>query len=427
MAYMPALWHLDGLGVVLGVRVADSFTRALNDAAVRNAKPGSKAFKLADGGGLFLLVQPNGAKLWRYKFRLNGTEGLEALGAYPEVTLADAREAHRASRALVAAGKNPTRLKHEARQQAERERLEAQLGGWEQVVKGWRDRTDPDRAPATIEQREREIAKHLTPRFRGRLVGSIRRMELAQLLAEVEARAPEVAKNLRGYLDGIFEHAFDRGLCDSNPVPPRRTLKRRRQTPRAAMAVDQLGKFLRDLAACSAEPATKAAMMLVVMTACRKAEVTGAKWDEFDLDAASWTIPATRMKARRAHWVPLPRQAVAILRELRRQTNGEMAFPHRTRIGEPMAERTLNMLLKRLGAGGATVHGFRSVFSTRFNALGANPDVVERCLAHAPRDQVRAAYNRHDYADERRAMLQEWADWLDNLASQSGIVLQLAA
>lgn len=407
--------------------MADSFTRVLSDAKVRNAKPAAKPFKLADGGGLFLLVQPNGAKLWRYKFRLGDREGLHALGAYPEVFLADAREEHRKARALVASGQNPIHARQEERQRAERERLEARLGAWEQAMAAWRQQSDQHLAQASIDQRTREIAKHLTPVFRGRLLSSIRRVELARLLGDVEAKTPEVAKNLRGYLDGLFEWAIDTGLTENNPVPPRRTMKRRQQKPRAALAVEMVGQFLRDVQASGAEPATKVAMLLVVMTACRKAEVTGARWDEFDLDAASWTIPAARMKNRRAHWVPLSRQAVALLRELRRQTNGELVFPHRDRSGASMAERTLNMLLKRLEYTGATVHGFRSIFSTRYNARGANPDVVERCLAHAPKDLVRAAYNRHDYADERRAMLQDWADWLDNQVNQSGITWRDAA
>ena len=411
----------------MGVRMSDSFTRALSDAAVRNAKPAVKPYKLADGGGMFLLVQPNGAKLWRHKFRIAGREGLEALGAYPEVSLADARDAHRASRALVAAGTNPVQARREDRQRLERERLAAELGAWRNAVASWRRKTDPDLAACTIAQRDRELAKHLDPVLGGRQLASIRRVELAKLLGDVEAATPEVAKNLRGYLDGLFEHAIDIGLVENNPTPPRRTLKRRRQTPRAAMAVDSLGAFLRAVDACSAEPATKAAARLVMLTACRKAEVTGARWDEFDLEAGTWTIPAERMKARRLHWVPLPRQAVRQLRELRRMTNGEFVFPHRIRPCKPMAERTLNMLLKRLGFVGDTVHGFRAVFSTWANADGVNSDVVERCLAHAPRDAVRAAYNRHDYQDERRELLQRWADWLDNHEAGMGNVVNLAA
>ena len=392
--------------------MADNITRALSDPKVRNAKPEAKPKKLTDGGGLYLLVQPNGAKLWRYKFRLGGKEQLHALGAYPEVSLADARRNHEAARALVAAGESPVKARQTERERATRDELVAKAGSFEAVMASWRKLTDPKLAPASIKQRGYETTRYLAPAFKGKSVQQIDRVAIASLLNGVESRAPEVARNLRNYLSAIFEHAIDIGLVTANPTPPPRALARRRQVSHAAMATDRLPEFLTSLDDCGANRETRIALELVILMVTRKSEVTGARWSEFDLDAAAWTVPAERMKARREHWVPLSPAAVDLLRELRTLSPGAFLFPHRNKPDAPMNERTLNAMMERNGFAGETVHGFRSVFSTHFNKAGANPDVIERCLAHAPADKVRAAYNRHDYQDERRELLGQWAAYI---------------
>jgi integrase len=183
----------------------------------------------------------------------------------------------------------------------------------------------------------------------------------------------------------------------------------------------RLGAFLRELGATdSLSQHTRIAMRLVVLSACRKNEVVCARWSEFDLDAAEWEIPAERMKARRAHWVPLSHQAVHWLRELRAivPAESDLLFPNRVDPSRPMADRSLNAVMERLGLSGqGTPHGMRAAFSTYFNAQGASIDVIEHCLAHVPANRVRAAYNRHQYQAERRAMLQAWADYLDEAPS----------
>lgn len=395
--------------------MADNIARSLTDAAVRNAKPGPKPYKMTDGGGLFLLVQPSGGKLWRYKFRLSGKEGLHSLGAYPDVNLAAARDLHRAARTQVASGVNPVQSRQAERAQAAQAELQAKSGAFLTVLQAWRDVKDPKLAQASLKQRNNEIQKYLVPAFRSRAIADITRTELAAMLKKVEARTPEVARNLRSYLSGVFEHAMDVGLVNGNPVPPPRAMKPRQQVSHAAMSVERLPAFLAMLDDCTANLETRTAMWLTILAACRKNEATGASWAEFDLDAAEWTIPAHRMKGRREHWVPLPRQAVDLLRQLREYSSKEFLFPNRRDPRRPMAERSLNALMERNGFAGETVHGFRSVFSTRFNSLGRNPDAIERCLAHVPFDMVRRVYNRHEYKDERRALLQEWADWLDRL------------
>lgn len=402
--------------------MADSFARKLTDAEVRNARPGDKPYKMADGGGLYLLVQPNGARLWRYKFRTNGKEGVQALGVYPEVTLAAARIAHQKARATVADGVNPVRKKRAERQAAERQELLSRTGAFPVVADEWLAATEPNLRACSIAQRKREIKAHLIPEFRHKNLNQITRAEISNLLKTVEKKTPTVARNLRGYLDAIFERGIDLGLIEINPVPPVRVMKKRAAVSHRMMAVESLPDFLARIDSGMTTIQTSGAMKLLLLTVCRKSEVAGARWSEFDLDAAEWIIPAERMKKNREHYVPLSRQAVTLLRDLRRYSNSDVLFPHRDKIGESMAGATFNALIRRLGFEGDTVHGFRSIFSTRFNSLEANPDVIERCLAHVPKDATRAAYNRHEYKKERREMLQQWADWLDQLYNSHSAV-----
>lgn len=385
---------------------------------IKTAKPAERAYKIADSGGLFLLVQPNGSKLWRYKFRLQGVEGLQALGAFPEVGLAEARAAHSASRQLVASGVNPVQARRVERESRALATTQRDKGTFAALYADWDAATSVGLRQGTVEQRRREIEKDLVPAFRSRPISSITRLELTTTLKAVEARAPEVARNLRNHLWGIFEHAIESGLIEDNPVPPVRVLRKRNQQNHPALDPSHLGAFMRSLDETeSLSQQTRIAMRLVVLTACRKNEVIGARWSEIDLDAAEWEIPAERMKARRTHWVPLSRQAAQWLRELRTLVpeENELLFPNRVDPSRPMADRSLNAVMERLGLSGqGTPHGMRAAFSTYFNATGANIDVIEHCLAHVPANRVRAAYNRHQYQDERRAMLQAWADFLED-------------
>lgn len=384
---------------------------------IKTAKPAERAYKLADAGGLFLLVQPNGSKLWRYKFRLQGVEGLHALGTFPEVGLADARAAHSASRLLVAKGINPVQARRAERESRAIAGMRRTKGSFEALCADWDAATSAGLRPTTVGQRRREIDKDLLPAFRARAIASITRLELTTTLKSVETRAPEVARNLRNYLWGIFEHAIDSGLIEDNPVPPVRVLRKRNQQNHPALDASRLSAFVRALDDTeSISLQTRIAMRLVVLTACRKNEIIGGRWSEINFDATEWGIPADRMKAGRAHWIPLSRQAVSWLRMLRTIVPVESVylFPNRVHPNRHMAGRSLNAVMERLGfSGEGTPHGMRAAFSTHFNAMGASVDVIEHCLAHVPANRVRAAYNRHQYQDERRAMLQAWADFLE--------------
>ncbi len=386
---------------------------------INAAKPAAKAYKLADSGGLYLLVQPSGAKLWRYKFRLGGVEGLDALGRFPEVTLAQARQAHGESRRLVAQGINPVLARKDRKQALIQANLAREKGSFAAVAADWAAATAHGLRPATLKQREREMRNDLLPKLKARQIKDINRVEITALLKAVEKRAPEVARNLRNYLWSIFEYAIDSGLISANPVPSIRILKKRDQKNHPALSPDQIGEFLRKLdERALLEEQTRIAMLLVTLTTCRKAEIIGGKWEEIDLEAGEWEIPGERMKKGRTHWVPLSKQAIGLLRQLRKLTpaNQVLLFPNRRDPRRPMANRSLNAVMERLGySGEGTPHGMRSAFSTHFNGLNANADVIELCLAHAPMGKTRAAYNRHLYKEERRKMLQDWADRLDYL------------
>lgn len=413
--------HPSRLGVSLGVSWSPQcwLLSMLTVVQIKAAKPTAKAYKLADSGGLYLLVQPKGTKLWRYKFRLGGVEGLDALGSYPEVGLSEARQAHGESRRLVAQGINPVLARRDRRQALAQAHLAREQGSFAAVASDWAAATAEGLRPATLKQRERELKNDLLPKLKGRQIKSITRVEITALLKAVEKRAPEVARNLRNQLWSTFEYAIDSGLINANPVPSIRVLKKRDQTNHPALSPDQIGEFLKQLDDRSRfSEQTRVAMLLVMLTTCRKSEVIGGKWSEIDLKTGEWEIPPERMKSKRPHWVPLSSQALGLLCELRGliPVGQELLFPNRRDSRRPMANRSLNAVMERLGYSGVgTPHGMRAAFSTHFNGIDANADVIELCLAHAPMSKTRAAYNRHLYKDERRAMLQEWADRLDVL------------
>lgn len=396
---------------------------------INAAKPASKPYKLADGGGLFLLVQPSGVKLWRYKFRLGGVEGLDALGTFPEVSLAQARQAHGESRRLVSQGINPVLARKERKQALIQAALAREKGTFAAVAADWLAATEKGLRPATLKQRERELRNDLLPKLKARPIKDINRVEITTLLKGVEKRAPEVARNVRNYLWAIFEHAIDSGLISANPVPTIRILKRREQTNHPALSPEQLGTLLKRLDDHTLmEPPTRIAMLLLILTACRKTEIIAGRWEEIDLKKGEWEIPGERMKNAQRHWIPLSTQAVDLLTELRQRTpaNQALLFPNRRDPKRPMANRSLNAVMERLGfSGKGTPHGMRSAFSTHFNEEYAGGDetskagkeAVEYCLAHMPMGMTRAAYNRYAYKKERRVILQTWAETLDELRS----------
>lgn len=399
---------------------------ALTDTAVRNSKPREKPYKLGDRDGLYLLVQPGGAKLWRFKYRLDARpdgrkkEHLYAIGQYPEVSLAAAREETKQARELVGKGKHPVRHRR-----AEHARRAAEASNtFEAVAREWMGKHRAKWTPYYARQVERFMERDVFPKIGALPMREISAAQLLAIVKAVEKRGAEtVALLIRQWCSAIFRYAVATLRADTDPAAAlkgalhRPTVQHRRPLDRK-----ELPKLMEKIEG-GGYRSTQIALRLLLLLFVRPVELRAAAWEEFDLDAAEWRIPAHRMKMRREHIVPLPRQAVWLLRELHKLTGGQKwLFPNQRRPKTHMSATTLNRALERLGFNGKesigfSAHGFRATASTLLNEMGYNPDWIERQLAHAPRNKVRASYNQAQYLAERRRMVQEWADFIDGLGS----------
>ncbi|MGB3804326.1 MAG: integrase arm-type DNA-binding domain-containing protein [Sphingopyxis granuli] len=401
---------------------------ALTDIAIRNAKPGAKATKLADGGGMFLLVTPAGGKLWRLKYRIDGREKLLAIGSYPEIGLGEARRRREEARELIALGKDPSREK-------QREKIRARVQAADTFAaicdeycakrrkdgaKGW--------APATATRSEYLLS--LVSGSIGRLpIGEIEPADVLAAIRRIEGKGKlESARRSLQLAGAVFRYAVATARLASDPT---RDLRGALTAPTvthygAITDTKRVGELMRAIDDYDGSGVTKLALQLAPHVFVRPGELRHADWSEIDLDAAIWSIPAGRTKMRKPHLVPLSRQAVALFREIHVATGATgYVFPSvRTRT-RPMSENTLNAALRRLGYSTEemTAHGFRAMASTLLNESGKwHPDAIERALAHGDSDKVRAAYHRGAHWDERVAMAQWWSDHLDMLRKGADVV-----
>jgi integrase len=403
----------------------------LTQLQVRNAKPRDRPYKLADGGGLYLEVTPAGGKHWRLKYRqANGTENKLHLGSWPAVSLAVARDKRDGARELLAAGADPGRVRDE---QARLARIVAG-NTFEKVAREWH-RT-------MLNQWQPQTAKDILHRFEldifpviGRLpVAEVQTRDVLDAIRAVERRgALEIANRLAANCSRVFKFAIRCGLAERNPAEfLREVLEPREKGHFAAIGSDGLPVFLRALyanEACMGMP-TRVAMRLMLLVFVRTSELIETPWSEVDLEKGEWIIPWRRMKRGRRrinpdkndHHVCLSRQALALLRELHRLTGGgAFLFPNLRDPQRPMSNNTLLKALERMGyKGDMTGHGFRALaMSTLKEQLGYRHEVVDRQLAHAQRDKLETAYDRANYLEERRAMMQRWADYIDEEAAKA--------
>jgi integrase len=400
----------------------------LTDTAVRNAKPRSKAYKISDGGGLHLLIQTNGTKLWRLAYRFAGKQKTLALGAYPTVTLLKARKGRDDARLLLADGLDPSAQKRQ-------DKAAARLGGdstFKALALEYLSNQRHALSPYYADQLQRRLERDVFPSLGRRPIADIDALELLEVLRKVEKRgALEQAKRIKQTCGQIFRYAVITRRAKHDPTSGLRgALKPNgRQQHHRTMPRDELPEFLRALDAYDGDPRTALALRLIVLTFVRTGELRAARWEEFEgIEGREplWRIPAERMKARFEHLVPLSRQAVVALKELRAfpgaDANGFL-FPSPSREG-CMSNNTMLYALYRLGwHGRATVHGFRGVASTILNEMGFNRDWIERQLAHDERDEVRGAYNSAQYLTGRRQMLQQWSDWLETIKSSGRVTV----
>jgi integrase len=395
----------------------------LTDTAIRNARLKDKSYKLTDGFGLYLLVNPTGSRLWRMKYRIEGREKLLAIGPYPDVSLAKARERRDDARKTLAYGADPSALKKQARNEAKAAPANTfRAVAEEHLAKLARE----GRAEVTLAKR-RWLLDFVHPLFGDRDVATVTSADVLQALRLVEARGHhETARRLRSVVGSVFRYAIATVRSENDPTFALRgalTTPKVRHRP-AVTTSTELSWILRVIDGYQGQATTRAALQLAAILFPRPGELRAACWPEFDLDKAIWTIPAERMKMRRPHRVPLPPQAVARLGDLQAITGREhYAFPCIGAAKKPISENTLNGALRRLGVGPdvATVHGFRATASTLLNESGLwNPDAVERQLAHAENNEVRRAYLRGEHWDERVRMMAWWADYLDTLRDGGG-------
>jgi integrase len=396
--------------------------RPLFDKTVQNLKPAKRPYKRSDGGGLYVLVTPDGSRYWRMAYRFNGKQRTLALGVYPTISLAEAREARDAAKKLLVSGVDPLQAKREQKRQA---KLSAE-NTFEAIAREWHEKQKDGWTPKYAASVLKRFEADIFPEIGSRPIALVEAPELLDALRKVETRdALDVAKRLRETAGQVFRYAIQTGRAMWDPSADLKGALRAagRQQHHKAMPREELPHFLRALACYDGSEQTKFALRLVLLTFVRTTELRAAKWAEFNFDAAEWRLPAERMKMRDAHIVPLSRQAIEVLTELRGKAgNSEFVFPSPGAEG-CMSNNTMLFAMYRMGYHGrATVHGFRAVASTILNEMGFNPDWIERQLAHSERNKVRSAYNHAQYLAERCRMMQHWANYLDTIAVDNKVV-----
>jgi integrase len=384
----------------------------LTDAKLRNLSEPGKHF---DGAGLYLELTKAGGRYWRMKYRHGGKEKRLAFGVYPAVGLKDARDLAAEARKVMQAGDDPGELRKAEKTKAAHEAVNT----LEAVARDWMKHQATRWEPVTLGRIRASFEADIFPTLGARPLAGIKPGEVMAAIKKIEARgAGELSARVLQRVKAVYRWAVTHERIESNPMldlVPSEILKPRAVQHRAAMADRELPDYLRKLDGYEGDMQTVQALRLLMLTATRPGEIRGARWPEFDLEAALWTIPAERMKMRHEHRVPLSVQAVEVLRTMQPLSNeGGLVFPSPSYRSKPLSENTLNSALARMGyKGSATAHGFRALFSTVANECGWNPDVIERQLAHKERNKVRAAYHRSTYLEDRIKLMQWWADYLD--------------
>jgi integrase len=402
----------------------------LTDTAIRKAKPTAKAQKLTDGGGMYLLLKPDGGRYWRMNYRHGGKQKTFAIGVYPTVTLADARQRREDARRLLANGVDPGEVRRTQRE-AKAAAATVTADTFEAIARAWLERriASGDKAEITTRKDRWMLESFLFPLLGARPITDIAPLELRDALRAVdESGRRETASRTKIVAGQVFRWAVLEGKTHSDITAPLRGLFTTPKPNHHAAVTDpaRIGELLRAIDGFTGQFVTLKALQLAPLVFVRPGELRHAAWVEFDLDGAIWRIPGERMKMKAAHLVPLSAQAVAILTELQALTgSGRFLFPGLRTVSRPMSENTVNAALRRLGYAKdeMTGHGFRSMAATRLNEMGWNADAIERQLAHAESNKVRAAYTHAaQYLDERTRMMQAWADYLDGLRNGAKVV-----
>ena len=381
---------------------------------MRAVKATEKAQKLFDGNGLFLFVSPTDTKSWRLKYRFQGKEKLLTLGTYPQTSLKEARERAADARKQLDGGIDPGEVKKEEQQAADPITLE-------QVAREWYEKQLPAWSKRHSEDVMERLEKNIFPFLGDRPIAEVNAPDLLTVLRRIEARgAIETAHRVRGICSLFFRYAVATSRAERDPAADLKgAITNRIPKPRAAITTpDEVGALMRAIDGFAGTYTVKCALQMCALTFCRPGEVRTAEWTEFDFKENLWRIPGNKMKMRMDHLVPLSRQALDILEELRQLTgSGKYLFPSIRTIERPISDMTLIAGLRRMGfeKDEMSAHGFRAMASTLLNEQGYSADVIEKQLAHSPINKIRGIYNRAEYLPERRKMMQAWADYLVEL------------
>jgi integrase len=394
----------------------------LTDAIIRNTKSKDKPFKLTDGGGLYLLVNSTGSRLWRLKYRVGGLEKKLALGAYPEVSLREAREKAVEARKMIREGIDPSQAKKAQKASA------SGADTFETIAREWFEKFSPTWTPSHGKRIIRRLERDIFPWLGKKPIKDIQAPDLLSVLRRIEERgAVETAHRASQNCGQVFRYAVATGRAERDPSGDLRGAIPPTKAKHHASITDpkEIGGLLRAIDAYEGGLIVRCALRLAPLVFTRPGELRRAEWKEIDWDKAEWSIPGEKMKMREKHVVPLSRQAIEILHELQPLTGeGRFLFPSPRSWDRPMSENAVLAALRRMGYSGdqMTGHGFRSMASTLLNEQGWNRDAIERQLAHAERDEIRAAYNYAQHMPERRKMMQAWADYLDELKAGGEVI-----
>ena len=393
-------------------------TDFLTEARLRSAKPKARPYKLRDGGGLYLLVTPSGAMQWRLRYTLAGRESMVSLGTYPATSLKAARAKRTGMHTALESGRDPA-----AERRAERA---SSANTFELIAREWLGKQPF--APKTMKKAVWTFEDLLFPYIGSRPVLALTAPELLGVFRRLERRGKhETAHRAKQRVGQVVRYAIATGRAERDPTADLRgALAPVTVTNRAAITDPrEVAQLLRALHGYRGHPVVEAALKVAPLVFVRPGELRAAEWAEIDLDAAEWRIAAHRMKMGQQHLVPLARQAVALLRDIEPLTGrGRYVFPSPRSAERPLSDNAITAALRRMGYTGDQMswHGFRAMASTLLNETGYPPDVIELQLAHQERNEVRAAYNRAQRLEERRKMMQAWADYLDGLRAGSNVL-----
>jgi integrase len=386
----------------------------LTDTKIRNLKRKDKLYRIADSQGLTLEINPNGSKLWRHRYRFNNKATMMSLGPYPIVTLLSARQARDKNKQLLFQGINPKQVRQEAKVSNKKT--------FEQMFLKWINKNKDQWSLGYVEDTIQRANNYLIPKLGNLPIDDIKSSDIRILLLKIQDTGKlDMFKKVKGILNGVFKYSVGMDVLKVNPVRdlPSEIFKKKPEKHYASITdPNEIPWLLDKLEEHKGGYEVRAALVIAPHVFLRPSELTGMLWSEVDFDAKLIRINKDRMKVKKTHLVPLSIQVLKALKNLRDvNTDSDYVFPSPRNINKPITSSALRLALRSVGVGKdkMTTHGFRSMASTRLNELGYNADLIEIQLSHSQANKVRAAYNHAEYLPERKKMMQDWSDYLDNL------------